>query len=106
MSTHIPNRVMQNSNRIVRLDVRHLPTAQQAVNMYQQEQQGRISDDSGFGQDPIHANLSKTSIRAQVFGERFPSLEVIFHELVNENPVPFKNGLIFYIDVTRRLSRS
>ena len=76
MSTHIPNRVMQNSNKIVRLDVRHFPTAQQAVDMYQQEQQGRISDDSGFGQDPIHADLSKTSIRAQVFGERFPSFEV------------------------------
>ena len=63
----------------------------------------RISDETGFGADPLQGDNAKASIRAQAFGERYPSYDVIFHELVNLNPMLFKNALIFYIDVTYRL---
>ena len=47
-----------------------------------------------------------SSIRAQAFDDRYPSYDAIFHEVVNLNPMLFKNALLFYIDVTYRLSRS
>ena len=51
MHSHIPNNVMRTDNRISTLDLRHLPCSSQAVCMYHQER-GRISDESGFGEDP------------------------------------------------------
>ncbi len=107
MRSHIPNCVFQANNKITRLALRNLPNAQQAVQMYQQDQQGRISENSKFGEDPIQTDNSKLSIRTQAFIERYPSYEQIFFELVNNaNPTLFKSGLIFYIDLTYRLSMS
>ena len=106
MYSHIPNDVMSNDNRIARLDMRNLPSASQAVGLYHQ-QGGRISDESGFGKDPLLGDNTKDSIRARAFSERYPSYDAIFHELVNSsNPMLFKNALIFYIDITYRLSKS
>ena len=105
MHSHIPNDVMRTDNKISRIDLRNLPSSSQAVSMYHQEG-GRISDESGFGEDPLQGDNAKTSIRAQAFNERYPSYDAIFYEVVNTNPTPFKNALLFYIDVTYRLSKS
>ena len=103
MCSHTPNDIMRTDNRIARLDLRNLPSA---VSMYRQEE-GRISDESGFGEDPLAGDTLKASIRAQAFCQRYPSYDAIFHELVNSaNPALFKNALMFYIDVTYRLSKS
>ena len=104
MNSHIPNDVMRTDNRIARLDLRNLPGASQAVSMYHQGR--RISDETGFGTDPLQGDDAKASIRSQAFSERYPSYDAIFHELVNLNPMLFKNALIFFIDVTYRLSKS
>ena len=97
----IDNRKLYNTdNRVARLDMRNLPSASQAVGMYHQEG-GRISDETGFGEDPLLGDNAKGSIRTQAFCERYPSYDAIFHELVNSaNPLLFKDALIFYIDVT------
>ena len=105
MGSHIPNDVMQRNSRITRLDLRHLPSSTQAVTMYREEG-GRISDETCFGEDPIYSDSTKCSIRMQAFSERFPSFDAIFHELVNGNPALFESALLFYIDVSYRLSRS
>ena len=105
MGSHIPNKVMRTSNRIARVDIRHLPRSHQAVRMYHEEG-GRISDEKYFGKDPILTDSTKSSIRTQAFSERFPSFDVIFQGLLNGNPTLFKNAILFYIDVTYRLSRS
>ena len=105
MHSHIPNNVMRTDNRISILDLRHLPCSSRAVCMYHQEG-GRISDESGFGEDPLQGNDAKISIRAQAFHDRYPSYDAIFHDVVNLNPILFKSALLFYIDVTYRLSRS
>ena len=103
MGSHIPNDVMHRDNQVTRLDLRHLPSASQAVSMYHQEG-GRISDEAQYGEDPLHGDAAKSSIRTQAFGDRYPSFDNIFHELVNSNPSLFKSALLFYIDVTYRLS--
>ena len=84
MRTHIPNEVMQRNNRItIIIDQRRLPSSQ-AVWMYQEEQ-GRPSDESYFGEDPIRSDTTKYSIRMRALSERFPSFD-IFQQLVNGNP--------------------
>ena len=103
MSSHIPNTAMRTCNRITSVDLRNLPSASQAVSMYRQEG-GRISDEACFGEDPLQGDNAKISIRAEAFGQRYPSFETIFHEIVNSNSTLFKSGLAFYVDVTYRLS--
>ena len=105
MGSHIPNEIMRRANRISRLDSRYLPIPSQAVSMYHQEG-GRLSEESGFGDDPLHGDAVKCSIRSRALHDRHSSFDNIFHELINSNPVPFKNALLFYIDTTFRLSRS
>ena len=105
MGSHIPNKVMERNSRITRIDQRHLPSSPQAVTMYREEG-GRISDETYFGEDPIRSDTTKCSIRMRAFSERFPSFDTIFEELVNGNPSLFENALLFYIDVSYRLSRS
>ena len=105
MNSHVPNDITRTDNMIARLDLRNLPCASQAVCMYHQEG-GRISDESQFGEDPLLGDDAKASIRASAFGDRYPSFDAIFHDLVNSNPSLFKNALLFYIDITYRLSRS
>ena len=102
MNSHIPNDVMRTNNGITRLDLGNLPCSSQAVGMYQQDG-GRITDETKFGEDPLQGDIAKASIRAQAFNEKYPSFDIIFHELVNSNPLLFKNALLFYIDVTFRL---
>ena len=105
MHSHVPNEVMRTNNRIARVDMRHIPSPQHAVRMYHEEG-GRISDKTYFGDDPICADLTKCSIRSQAFSERFPSFHIIFQQLVNGNSSLLKKAVLFYIDLTYRLSMS
>ena len=103
MSSHIPNEIMRQNNRITKLDIRHLPNVAQAVHLYELDG-GHLSDETGFGNDPIADIPAKCSIRTQAFLDRYPSMDGIFHSLVNLNSGPFENCLLFFI--TYRLSRS
>ena len=62
MRSHVPNEVMR-TNRIAQVNIRHVPSPHHAVRMYHEEG-GRISDETYFGEDPIHADLTKCSIRS------------------------------------------
>ena len=66
MHSHIPNNVMRTDNRISTLDLRHLPCSSQAVCMYHQER-GRISDESGFGEDPLQGDDAKSPQEIKLF---------------------------------------
>ena len=64
MSSHIPNNVMFRDNRITKLDLQHLPNVAEAVTLYELDS-GRISEETGFGNDPICDNPVKGSIAYQ-----------------------------------------
>ena len=72
---------MYTDNRVARLDMRKLSSASQAVGMYHQG--GRISNETGFGEDLLVGDIKKASIRTQAFCERYPSYDAIFHEFVS-----------------------
>ena len=100
----IPNVRMGRDNRARRIPATLLPDPQQAVQMYR-DSGGSLTDPAPYGSDPLAENDHKRQIREQSFGERF-SLETVFHKLVNGDYSPFREAVLFYIDVTRRLSAS
>ena len=63
---------------------------------------GRLSDPAHFGSDPLHGE--RWEIRDQAFRRRYPSFSSICHSVVNGDSLPFKQALLFFTDVTTRLS--
>ena len=105
MQRGIPNRLMLTDDRTKKLGNSRLPTPTQAIYMYRANG-GHITEESNFGEDPLANDVDKYRIRENAFVQKFPSFEAIFHNLVNGNSIPFKNGLKYFIDITYRLSSS
>lgn len=82
-----------------------LPALDQATEAYRNNS-GTLTDPAPYGCDPLEQDADKQRIRIQAFHDRFPSFEVIFHNLVNGHGTVFKQALLFYMDVTYRLSHS
>ena len=105
MPRHVPDKAMVQDNRVKKINTHLLPTSAHAVQQYRVSG-GTISDNSPFGHDPLAMDPRKMQIRDEAFKGRYPSFEVLFHNIANSNPTPFRDALKFYIDVTFRLSRS
>lgn len=105
MQRRIPNHLMLTDDRTKKLGNSRIPTPTQAIYMYRANG-GHITEESNFGEDPLASDVDKYRIRESAFVQRYPSFEAIFHNLVNGNSSPFKNGLKYFIDITYRLSSS
>ena len=105
MPRGVPRLLMGKDNRAQRLPQSMFPSLEQAVQMYR-DNVGVLTDPTSFGLDPLADNSEKKQIRERAFNSSYPSYDSIFHHLVNGITTPFKNALLFYIDVTKRLSRS
>ena len=96
---------MGRDNRAMQLPLTMLPPVEQAVQLYR-DNVGTLTDPTSFGIDPLAENSEKKQIRERAFTSSYPCYDRIFHDLVNGITAPFRNALLFYIDVTKRLGRS
>ena len=88
-------------NRVKSIQSQFLPSTSEAMDIYRAEG-GLISDEHGFGIDPLHGSLDKQQTRQEAFLQQY-NFDHIFHALVNGNDILFKNAL-FFSDITFRLS--
>ncbi|KAG1968665.1 hypothetical protein F2P79_003433 [Pimephales promelas] len=80
-----------------------LPDATVAADMYDRNMGSSLTRVSSFGSDPFLSEADK--VRAeQHFARYYPDLSVIFDSAVNYNYAPFKEALIYLIDVTKTCS--
>lgn len=105
MARGVPTILMGRDNRAQRLPPSMLPSVEQAVQMYR-DNVGTLTDPTLFGIDPLADNSEKKQIRERAFISSYPSYDSIFHDLVNGITAPFRKALLFYLDVTKRLSSS
>lgn len=105
MSRGVPRVLMGRDNRVQRLPPSVLPSVEQAVQLYRNNV-GTLTDPTPFGIDPLAENLEKKQIRDRAFSSSYLCYESIFYDLVNGVTEPFRNALLLYIDITKRLSRS
>ena len=101
----IPNERVLLDNRTKRISLSLLPSAEGIAQQYRNSG-GHVTDAIMFGLDPIANNVHKCFIRMSTFTEYYPSFDMIFHQVANGNDVIFQEALIFFIDVTHRLSAS
>lgn len=71
--------------------------------MYDRDMGSTLTRVSSFGSDPFLSEADK--VRAeQHFVHYFPNLSDVFDNAVNYNNAPFKEALVYLIDLTRRYS--
>ncbi len=99
----IPNRRMMTDYRAAAIQPHLLPSTSQATQLFETNG-GNLTYSSSFGNDPLANSAEKLQIRDCAFIEKYPSFEHIFHNLVNGNDSVFRNAIIFFVDVTSRLS--
>ena len=103
MPRGIPNQRMLVDSRTKKIDRRHLLSPADAVHLYQQNE-GHLTEESNFGQDPLVNDPQKHAIRDVAFASRFPSFDPVFHQLVNGSDDLFQEGLKYFTNITYRLA--
>ena len=92
---------MERNCQAVRIDSRHLPTPQEAVQMF--EAHGRhLTLFSPFGQDPLAGNSQLIAEREDKFREKYPDFTTFFSTVVNGDNSLFRSGLLYFIQLSRQ----
>lgn len=67
---------------------------------------GRLTIFSPFGEDPLKESMQLSSRREEEFKERYPDFSQFFYRIVNGDNSLFREGLLFFIDISKRLEAS
>ncbi|MDA8002190.1 MAG: hypothetical protein MPL62_13000 [Alphaproteobacteria bacterium] len=104
MPRGIPNELQLRDNRTKDIPSALLPLPSDAVASYESSG-GHITAPKAYGMDPLSDDQQKKAMREEAFERKF-SLESIFDSVVNDNGESFETALLFFTDVTHRLSLS
>lgn len=99
----MPDELMTGNKQSVPITASYLPTAAQALQMYEQRG-GSLTQWAKFGNDPLEGNVDLTSQRLRQFHQQFPSFVSIFHSVVNNNQTPFRNAITSFCDITSQIA--
>lgn len=84
------------------IDDHLLPDGQIAVQRFT-ECGGQLTCFSPFGHDPLHNDSNLTARRESLFQERYPNFQPFFSTVVNGDYGLFREGLLFFIELSKRL---
>ena len=99
----VPVQNMIDTKRTVVLDQILIPTAPEAVRMYE-ENGGRLTRNAEFGYDPLGAIEHAYTSRQQLFFANQPSGKDLFSALVHGDYRPLQRALNFFYDLTLRFA--
>ena len=101
----MPNVRMQLNNRLFPLDPHVVPTAVEAVSHFHSAG-GKLTLFSHFGVDPLHGRRELCEMRLRTFTSRYKTFASIFHAVCNGDESLFRSALLYFIDITKRMSHS
>ena len=78
-----------------------MPTVQAVVQMYH----GTLTREQTYGIDPLEKQSAKKDARETEFKKHFPSFDIMFQATANGNYALFKDAILYYIQLTKYLSR-
>ncbi|XP_063040964.1 uncharacterized protein LOC134435851 [Engraulis encrasicolus] len=98
----IPNHLAgRGTVRRIREDL--VPDVTEAADQYDREMGSSLTRVSSFGSDPFMSDADRERAE-QLFTQHYPNLSVLFDNAVNYHYTPFKDALMYLIDVTKRCS--
>ena len=98
-----PIHIMLNNNQATKIDPRLLPDDKSAVREFETNG-GQLTVYGRFGEDPLEGSPSLFVQRETEFHRRFPDFSDFFHSVVNGDYYLFHEGLLCFIDISKRLS--
>lgn len=100
----MPSELMERYSRVAHITSRILPSTDEAIRSYRQSG-GRLTmpDINRFSRDPLGASDHRRQRRETLYFERFPDSFALFSSIVNGNARPFKDAVLYCIQLTRRL---
>lgn len=90
---------MEQNKQTVPVAANLLLSTTEDFNLYQQRG-GTLTYWSEFGKDPLEGNAGLITLRSNLFQNDFPTFDILFHELVNGNPIPFRTAVTEFRDLT------
>ena len=102
-SQRIPNQAMLANNHVAQMNPTLVPTSEQAVQLYQ-DAGGQLTLFNSFGEDPLALNFTMRQQRDWAFFKRYPTFDNVFFRLANGDDTLFREGLLFFIQITHSMS--
>jgi len=93
---------MSNNNQVPQVDSTMIPTPDDAL-LHYQSLGGEITVFNSFGEDPLKERPDLIADRERQYGQCYPNFDEIFYTTVNGNYVPFQNGLLGFITISKQL---
>lgn len=102
VSRGTPNEIMLLNRQVLSIPHQCIPSPVDAVRMYRNAG-GRIREEHCFGVYPLSDLPDRYALRQTAFLEQF-QFTTLFHEIVHGDGSNFKDGILFFVDITYRLS--
>lgn len=101
----VPSLLKARTNALNPLSSEEIPTGNDAKTIYERKFRGRITEQPSFGVDPL---ANHPEIKQQVEDEWEEKFDVssMFQEICNRSWLTFQEAILFYINLTTRLSQS
>lgn len=101
----VPNRLMAGNNHAKPISDSSIVDPDAAVRHFE-SLGGHITTFSPFGEDPLKDRSHLVAQRETEFHARYPNFNNFFHALVNSNYILFHEGILFFIEISKRLLES
>ena len=98
----VPNQLMHRNNQVMPLDPALVPEPEDAVQQFEAHG-GHLTLFSAFGCDPLEDREDLIKAREEDFYRKYPDFGCFFYTVVNNDYSLFHEGLLFFIDVSKRL---
>lgn len=98
----VPNQLMHRNNQVMPLDPALVPEPEDAVQQFEAHG-GHLTLFSAFGRDPLEDREDLIKAREEDFYRKYPDFGCFFYTVVNNDYSLFREGLLFFIDVSKRL---
>ena len=93
------------NNHVQRIDAAHIVDSATAVHQFESFG-GRLTIFSGFGEDPLRQHAALVTQREREFRRCYPDFGVFFYIVVNSDYSLFRQGLLYFIDLSKQLQCS
>ena len=80
-----------------------VPSVSDAVTLHEATG-GRLTCESTYGVDPLNMHLQLKALREMDFSAVFPSMEVVFSDVVHNNGVMLEQAITMFISLSLRFS--
>lgn len=92
---------MENNNQAAPLTPEKVLSTEDAIAVYE-DNGGRLTRPTSFGVDPLANHTDLKGQRLEEFHRQFPTFEHLFSQLVNNDPAPFAEAVLYFIHLTNQ----